>query len=95
MATFLERSAKLDVRAVYAFGSFALERVGPRSDLDLLVVRETAVRGIERGTDLAAATDLGVALDLIVVTPYEYRERLPQTSFGRTILSSARSVYAA
>ncbi|GAC1524518.1 MAG: hypothetical protein NVS2B3_19880 [Vulcanimicrobiaceae bacterium] len=84
-----------DVRAVYAFGSFALAQTGPRSDLDLLVVRETTVRGIERGTDLAIEADLGVALDLIVVTPAEYREGLPATSFGRTILASARAVYAA
>ena len=58
-------------------------------------MRETTVRGIERGTDLAIEADIGVALDLIVVTPDEYNKKLPTTSFGRTILSSARSVYAA
>ena len=83
-----------DVHAVYAFGSFALAQTGPRSDLDLLVVRDTTVRGIERGTDLAVEADVGVALDLIVVTPAEYRDRLPATSFGQTILASARAVYA-
>lgn len=87
--------ARPDVRAIYTFGSFAASKTGPRSDLDLLVVRETTIRGIERGADLAIAADLGVALDLIVVTPEEYREGLPSTSFGRTILSTARSVYAA
>ncbi len=87
--------ARPDVRAVYTFGSFAASKTGPRSDLDLLVVRETTVRGIERGADLAIEADIGVALDLIVVTPEEYDEKLPTTSFGRTVLSSARSVYAA
>ncbi|MDQ2857866.1 MAG: nucleotidyltransferase domain-containing protein [Candidatus Eremiobacteraeota bacterium] len=84
-----------DVRAVFLFGSLAEWRVGPRSDLDILVVRETAVRGIERGSDLAIAADVGVPLDLIVVTPDEFREGLPATSFGRTLLATARSVYAA
>ena len=84
-----------DVRAVYAFGSFASGEIGPRSDLDLLVVRETTIRGIERGTDLAAEADLGIALDLIVVTPAEYREKLPTTTFGQTILATARALYAA
>jgi predicted nucleotidyltransferase len=64
-----------DVEAVYAFGSAAERRVGPKSDLDLLVVRETAL--------------------VVVVTPAEYRERLPLTSFGRTILATARRVDAA
>lgn len=80
---------------MYAFGSFAAARTGPRSDLDLLVVRETAIRGIERGADLAIEADVGVALDLIVVTPEEFRDRLPTTSFGRTILASALAAYAA
>jgi len=84
-----------DVRAVYAFGSFATGKIGPRSDLDLLVVRITAIVGVERGTDLAAEADLGVALDLVVVTPEEFSEKLPTTTFGQTILSTARPLYAA
>jgi len=84
-----------DVRAVMVFGSLGSGRVGPRSDLDLLVVRETAIRGIERAADLAVAADLGIELDLIVVTPTELRDALPTTSFGRTLLETARTVYAA
>ncbi len=84
-----------DVRAVYTFGSVATGAVGPRSDLDLLVVRETAVRGIERGTDLAIAAQLDVEYDLIVVTPDEFENRLPHTSFGRTIRATMRRADAA
>jgi predicted nucleotidyltransferase len=83
-----------DVRAVYACGSFATGKIGPRSDLDILVVRVTATVGIERGTDLAAEADLGIALDLIVVTPEEFAEKLPTTTFGQT-WSTARQVYTA
>ncbi|MBC5799675.1 MAG: nucleotidyltransferase domain-containing protein [Candidatus Eremiobacteraeota bacterium] len=84
-----------DVRAVYVFGSMGCDRIAPRSDLDLLVVRETSLRGPERGADLAGAADLGIEFDLIVVTPDEYRDRLPTTSFGRTILETAKLAYAA
>lgn len=84
-----------DVHAVYAFGSVGRDVIGLRSDLDVLVVRETTLRGPGRGTDLAIAADLGIELDLIVVTPEEFRDRLPTTSFGRTILGSARLAYAA
>ena len=83
-----------DVVAVYAFGSVGARRVGPHSDLDLLVVRETTLIGPQRGIDLTVAAELDVAVDLIVVTPLEYAERLPNTSFGRTILSSARRIDA-
>ena len=81
--------------AVYIFGSLASGTVGPRSDLDVLVVRRTDERGIERGTDLAAEANVGVGLDLIVVTPDEFVADLPHTSFGRTLLATAKSVYAA
>jgi predicted nucleotidyltransferase len=84
-----------DVEAVYAFGSAAERRVGPKSDLDLLVVRETALVGPERGADLVVEAQLEVPCDIVVVTPAEYRERLPLTSFGRTILATARRVDAA
>lgn len=84
-----------DVHAVYAFGSVGRDDVGPRSDLDLLVVRDTALRGPERGADLAIAAGLGIEYDLIVVTPKEYKERLPTTSFGQTILATAKLAYAA
>ena len=84
-----------DIEAVYAFGSVAEQRVGPKSDLDLLVVRETALVGPERGVDLVVEAQLDVPCDIVVVTPAEYRERLPLTSFGRTILATARRVDAA
>ena len=84
-----------DVEAVYAFGSVAENRVGPHSDLDLLVVRETTLVGPERGTDLVVEARLDVAMDLVVVTPQEFRDHLPHTSFGRTILKAARRVDAA
>lgn len=87
--------ARPDVVAVMVFGSLGSGRVGPRSDLDFLVVRETTIRGIERAADLAVAADLGVEHDLIVVTPTELRDALPTTSFGRTLLQTARTVYAA
>jgi predicted nucleotidyltransferase len=84
-----------DVEAVYVFGSVAENRVGPHSDLDLLVVRETTLVGPERGADLAIEARLDVAFDLVVVTRQEFRDRLPLTSFGRTILKAARRVDAA
>ncbi len=86
---------KRDIRAVYVFGSLASGKIGPTSDLDILVVRETDVPYHDRGDDLRIESRPGVRLDLIVVTPEEYRERLHQTGFGRTILSTARRVYAA
>ena len=87
--------AQGDVREVYVFGSLARGDVGPTSDLDVLVVRDTKARRAERDVDLRIAFDVPVGLDAIVVTPAEYREQLPTTGFGRTILAEAKLVHAA
>ena len=82
------------VRAVYVYGSMARGEVGPRSDLDVLVVRDTGMRRADRDLDLRKAFDHPVPIDVLVVTPQEFAERLPSTGYGRTILREAKLVYA-
>jgi len=99
LTTALERFVTIarryaDVRAVYVFGSYARGDVRPHSDLDVLVVRDTHVRRIDRDRDLRLAFDVPIGIDLIVVTPDEFERGLPTTGFGRTILSEATRVYA-
>ncbi len=85
-----------DVRAAYVFGSYSAGKVGPSSDLDLLIVREKDGSRAERVAEFyTAAANIGVGFDAIAVLPDEYARRLPQTSFGRTILATAKQVYAA
>lgn len=84
-----------DVRAVYAFGSYATGFVRLRSDLDALVVRETALRRADRDLDIRRAFDVPVALDVIVVTPDEFKRSLRSSSFGQTILKTAKRLDAA
>ncbi len=81
--------------AVYVHGSFASGRIGPTSDLDLLVVRETALPRNARADDLLLAATGDMPLDVLVVTPREFAERLPASTFGATILATMRRVDAA
>ncbi|GAC1502225.1 MAG: hypothetical protein NVS1B2_27520 [Vulcanimicrobiaceae bacterium] len=78
-----------DIEAVYAFGSYARGDIGIASDLDVLVVRKTNARRAERDIAIRVAFDVPIGLDCIVVTPEEFRDVLPTTSFGRTILTTA------
>jgi predicted nucleotidyltransferase len=86
-------ATKQDIVALFAFGSFARRSVHPWSDLDLLIVRETSAPPLHRADDLYQEAPLRVGFDALVVTPDEYRERLPLTPFGRTILGQARRLY--
>lgn len=96
LTRFVETARRFpDVRAVYIFGSLARNDVGLRSDLDLLVVRETTRRGPMRGEDLAVDALLGIEYDLLVVTPQEHATRAAASSFWRDVIAEARLVYAA
>lgn len=84
-----------DVVAVYAFGSYASGKIGPTSDLDLLVVSTDAGRKLDIEDRLRVQGRFRVRVDFVIVTPAEYAERLPTTSFGRTILETAVELYRA
>lgn len=86
--------AQPEVRAAYVFGSYAVGRVGPTSDLDVLVVRETELGAVDRAADLKLASRGAVGIDFVVITPEEYRSTFASSSFGRTVLRSAKRVYA-
>lgn len=62
-------AAEPEVIEAYVFGSFSVGGVGPTSDLDVLVVRETDLGIVDRAADLKLAARARVWLDLVVVTP--------------------------
>jgi predicted nucleotidyltransferase len=86
----LRRAIRADGEIVGAliFGSYAAGRVGPQSDLDLIVVTTRAANGDpgKRHADIAKRLALGVPCDLIVYEPHEF-ERL---SRERAFVAQAR-----
>jgi predicted nucleotidyltransferase len=83
-----------DVLAVYVYGSYARDAVGPASDLDALIVRDTELPRFQREDDIRRFLRTAVGFDLLVVRPDEFSERLPANSVGRTILTEAKLLYA-
>lgn len=59
-------------RLVVVFGSFARDTVGPRSDLDVLVVLDTDEPFVARLARLYDLLAPRVALDLVAYTPAEF-----------------------
>ena len=70
-----------------------------QSDIDLLIIKETDDSFFNRLTDArraVAGTHNGVALDLLVLTPQELKERLDKgDQFIRDITETGRLLYAA
>lgn len=83
------------VREAFVFGSYATGSVGPTSDLDVLVVRDTQLGIVDRVADIKFAVRSRANIDFVVVTPSELATTFNASSFGRTVLASARRIYAA
>ena len=83
-----------DVRRVIVFGSAARGAVRCRSDLDLLVVQETALRYVDRLEALYRLLRPKVPTDLVVYTPAEWAEMKSQEPFARRIQAEGRVLHA-
>ncbi|MPM90376.1 hypothetical protein SDC9_137497 [bioreactor metagenome] len=79
---------------IFLFGSVANGTARYGSDIDILLVTETDERPIDRGKDILEALDVDTSVDLIVMTPGEFRNnRRDPRSFTSHILNSGRPVY--
>lgn len=83
-----------DPDLIFLFGSAAEGTAVHGSDIDVLVVMETDEKPIDRGMDILKALDVDTSVDLIVMTPEEFRtHRSDPGSFTSHILNSGRPVY--
>jgi predicted nucleotidyltransferase len=84
---------------VILFGSYAYGRPRPDSDIDLLVIKETADRFIERlwrVRRLLSDPKRTVGLELLVLTPQELSRRLAiGDQFLAEIVERGKVLYAA
>ena len=88
--------ALYDPDRIYLFGSYAKGNATDASDLDLVVVKPTALPRPLRGRDvLSVLTGMAFGLDVVFATPDELAEELTQPySLYSTIMPTARLLYA-
>lgn len=84
---------------VILFGSHSDETAERGSDVDILIIKDTPARFIDRWTEvrrILSDPDRMMALDTIVLTPTEVSERLARgDQFLAEILHDGRLLYAA
>lgn len=80
------------VHKVILFGSYAAGRRDLFTDLDIIVVMDSALDFVTRGADMARRVRAGVALDLLVYTPEEL-DRVQNRPFFRHALQTGKVLY--
>lgn len=94
--TIVKRLVKnLDVVKVILFGSYVSGSPGKDSDLDLLVIINTEVKGIERYAMVSELLEpRKIPMDIIVKTPEEIKDRTKKFDpFMRNILQTGKILY--
>jgi len=80
------------VRFILLFGSLAREEACESSDLDLIIVRETDKRFLDRLDEFYK--EAGIAMDVLVYTPEEF-EDVRERSFIRKAIEEGVILYEA
>lgn len=79
---------------IIVFGSLAEERVHEWSDIDLLIIKSTEKRPIERYLELTRLIRPEIGVDLFIYTPEEYDLLLKEGfSLLKGILRTAKTLY--
>jgi predicted nucleotidyltransferase len=93
LARALALFPKYNVERAYLIGSLAPGDVRRTSDLDLVVVQETAEKFVNRMNDFLSEFSPRVGLDLMVYTPAEFEEMMARPGFVASAVKRGRSVY--
>ena len=83
-----------DPESIILFGSMAAGRVHEWSDIDLLIIKKTSRRLIERALEVGRLVQPRVGIDLFIYTPEEYELLLKErSSFLLSVLKTGETVY--
>ncbi|MDA8325326.1 MAG: nucleotidyltransferase domain-containing protein [Nitrospiraceae bacterium] len=85
---------KYQPEKIVLFGSFAEDKIHEWSDIDLLIIKETSARPVDRSIDLFRLIQPKVGIDLFIYTPAEYDALLKEKySFLLDILKRGKVIY--
>ena len=83
-----------DPEKIILFGSMAVKNVREWSDIDLLIIKKTSKRLIERTLEVGRLVQPKVGIDLFIYTPEEYEFLLGErSSFILSVLKTGETVY--
>uniref|UniRef100_A0A7V5XHR7 Nucleotidyltransferase domain-containing protein n=1 Tax=Thermodesulfobacterium geofontis TaxID=1295609 RepID=A0A7V5XHR7_9BACT len=84
---------KLDVEKIILFGSLVTGEIHKASDIDLIVVKRTYKRFLDRLDEFYSQLNHKVAIDIFVYTPEEFEEMKESNSFIKRALNQGLIVY--
>lgn len=85
---------KYNPEKIILFGSFAYGQIEEDSDVDLVVIKKTKERFVQRLMKVAGMIKSSLGTDILVYTPQEWREALKEEDyFIKEIAQKGKVVY--
>lgn len=83
-----------DPEKVIVFGSAATGKVGPYSDIDLVVIKKTSLPYFERVEQVVNLLDYDVDIDFLIYTPEEFERAVRERRFFQEeIIKKGKVIY--
>jgi len=89
----LEKLKNIDVKKVILFGSAVSGNINSKSDIDLIIVKETNASFLTRIDEIYAAIEPNMAVDILVYTPEEFDALEKTNSFVSRAVKEGRLLY--
>ncbi len=86
---------KTDIKKIILFGSLATGHVGLVSDIDLIIVKDTKERFLDRLESIYNEMEPNKAVDVLVYTPQEFNNMSAWNSFLKKAVREGRTLYEA
>ena len=83
----------IDPEKIILFGSFASENISIRSDIDLLIIKDTDKSFKERMYEIYQKIDYKLPTDMLVYTSEEIKRLKDKNMFLKHILNTGKVVY--
>jgi len=84
---------KLGVEKIILFGSLNSHSIHKSSDIDIIVVKKTKKKFLERIEEFYNYLNPKVAIDIFIYTPEEFEEMKNKNSFVKSALKKGRIIY--
>lgn len=82
------------IEEAWLFGSFLTEDFSRRSDIDLILVKNTKLPFVERGLEFSDLRDWLPTIELLVYTPEEFLKltSIPTPGFWRSVTKTMQKI---
>lgn len=91
----MDRIDKTNIKKIILFGSLAKGRVTLTSDIDLVIIRNTKQRFLNRLGAIYKQIKPNIAVDILVYTPQEINKMKHWNSFIKRVFREGKVLYEA